>query len=102
MKIKKILTVISVLILVITFTTIFASCTEVNQDVSLVEVTFEGYEHNVIHTTNINTIVKKPLIDPVKEGYRFLGWYYCDVEWDFAVDIVETDLTLVPKWMKFS
>ena len=38
---------------------------------------------------------------PVKEGYVFCGWYRdidCTVEWDFATDKVEGDLTLYAGW----
>ena len=38
---------------------------------------------------------------PVKEGYVFTGWYRdidCTVEWDFALDKVEGDLTLYAGW----
>lgn len=34
---------------------------------------------------------------PVKEGYKFLGWYSGDVKWDFATPITEA-LTLTAKW----
>ena len=38
---------------------------------------------------------------PVKEGYVFTGWYRdidCTVEWNFATDKVEGDMTLYAGW----
>lgn len=38
---------------------------------------------------------------PERTGYRFDGWYkdaQCTEEWDFALDSVQSDLTLYAKW----
>ena len=35
--------------------------------------------------------------DPTKEGYKFLGWYLHDVEYEFSV-MPELNITLVAKW----
>ena len=35
--------------------------------------------------------------DPTKEGYKFLGWYLNDVEYEFTV-MPEINITLVAKW----
>lgn len=39
--------------------------------------------------------------DPIREGYRFTGWYKeqsCENKWDFAVDTVQEDITLYAGW----
>ena len=40
-------------------------------------------------------------IDPVKSGYKFLGWYLDDKKYDFEVNVVE-DLILTAKWKSTS
>lgn len=51
--------------------------------------------------SNLNVLegekVSKPT-DPTKEGYKFLGWFLDDNEWDFANDVIEQDITLTAKW----
>ena len=37
--------------------------------------------------------------DPTKEGYKFLGWYLNDVEYEFTV-MPEINITLTAKWEK--
>ena len=37
-------------------------------------------------------------IDPIKEGYTFLGWYTNDILWDFENNIVNSDIVLTAKW----
>ena len=32
------------------------------------------------------------------EQWRIRGWYYGDVEWNFATDTVEQNITLKAKW----
>lgn len=41
--------------------------------------------------------VSKP-DDPEKEHYIFAGWYYNDTEWDFEVNTVEENMTLIAHW----
>lgn len=44
--------------------------------------------------------ITKPT-DPTADGYTFWGWYKdaaCTVEWDFAKDVVTSDITLYAKW----
>lgn len=41
--------------------------------------------------------------DPVKDGYRFDGWFKdseCKSAWDFGSDTVDSELTLYAKWSK--
>ena len=43
--------------------------------------------------------------NPVKEGYSFGGWYRepnCVTAWNFAVDVIMTDITLFAKWAETS
>lgn len=40
--------------------------------------------------------------NPTRNGYSFEGWYKdsdCTIEWDFNVDIVDSDITLYAKWL---
>ena len=45
-----------------------------------------------------------PIADPVKEengsSYKFLGWYYNDVLWDFENDYIVSDMNLVSKFQE--
>lgn len=48
-----------------------------------------------------------PIADPVKQGegsatYKFLGWYYNDVLWDFENDYIVSDMNLVSKFQESS
>ena len=45
-------------------------------------------------------VVTKPE-DPVKTGYRFLGWYYNDELYDFDKELT-SDIELVAKWERLS
>lgn len=36
--------------------------------------------------------------NPIKEGYRFIGWYYNDILWDFENDYVIEDMNLISKY----
>jgi uncharacterized repeat protein (TIGR02543 family) len=52
-------------------------------------------------TVESNDSIKKPK-DPVKEGYRFTGWYKdsaCTQAWDFVNDVVGADITLYAGWI---
>ena len=47
-------------------------------------------------------LIKKP-IDPIANGYEFLGWYTdetSDREWDFDADVIQGNLTLYAGWSK--
>lgn len=43
--------------------------------------------------------INKP-IDPTKDGYEFLGWYFSDEEWSFVGFFVTNDMTLTAKWQQ--
>ena len=36
---------------------------------------------------------------PEKEGYVFDGWYNGNLEWDFSMDMVKSDITLSARWL---
>jgi uncharacterized repeat protein (TIGR02543 family) len=65
-------------------------------------VTFDQQEGSAVASQTINegAPVIKPA-DPMKSGYEFAGWYkdtsYAN-SWDFAGDMVTTDVTLYAKW----
>lgn len=47
----------------------------------------------------VGSLVTKPLIDPTKHGYVFLGWYLNEnTKWDFATMPVTEDIVLEAKW----
>lgn len=47
-----------------------------------------------------NKMVSEPAA-PTRDGYTFLGWYTAEGEkWDFAKDVVTSDMTLYAKWIK--
>lgn len=49
-------------------------------------------------------LIEKP-VDPIAEGYVFLGWFTdaaSTKEWNFAVDIIQSDITLYAGWSKMA
>ncbi len=63
-------------------------------------VTFDyGYENKVdTQSVEHDSMVVKPE-DPTRDGYKFLGWYNGDEEFDYDTPIT-SDLTLTAKWGK--
>ena len=63
-------------------------------------VTFNTDGANNIDSVNVgkNETISKPS-DPVKSGYKFIGWYLNDELFDFSTKI-EKNITLVAKWEK--
>lgn len=68
---------------------------------------------HVIFNSNGGSFVEEQIVqenesvlrpdDPVREGYRFTGWYKeqsCENKWDFAVDTVQEDITLYAGWIE--
>jgi uncharacterized repeat protein (TIGR02543 family) len=45
----------------------------------------------------LNGLATEPT-DPTREGYSFLRWTLSGVEWDFAVDTVTENITLIAEW----
>ena len=63
-----------------------------------VNVTFNkdnGEETSTIEIVKNNKIT--PVSNPIKEGYKFLGWYLNDKAFSFET-IIEEDITLTAKW----
>lgn len=71
---------------------------KLDQEKEMVTVSFDSdggskIEHQEIE---VGSQVLEPL-EPVKEGYRFMGWYLKNEEFDFNME-VEEDITLVALW----
>ena len=110
--IKKIFYIISIFISILTVT----SCndkTETWPDLGTPEktltpfvfeytITFDSNGGSAVSDTKVelNQYITKPA-DPIKEGFKFVGWY-SDKEltkaWDFEKTVVMYDLTLYAKW----
>ena len=65
-------------------------------------VTFDSNGGTTIRSkkVNENDIVIKPT-EPKREGYKFLGWYLGDEEFDFDTKIT-SNITLTAKWEKIN
>lgn len=63
-------------------------------------VTFDpnGGSGVISQKINKNTTVNEPST-PTRDGYKFLGWYDGETEWDFSNKITE-DIKLTAKWEK--
>lgn len=67
-------------------------------------------KHTVIFDTDGGTIIPEQKVvdgkkivkpeDPIKEGYRFTGWYCGEELWSFIGYAVTKDMTLTAKWEK--
>jgi len=69
-------------------------------------VTFDlGYENKKFAAKSVNYKVEAP-VDPEREGFEFLGWYYLDdnncFPWIFPAYAVTEDMTLVAQWSAIS
>lgn len=64
----------------------------------VVSVTFNNLENEYPIVVNVfmNETVSRPE-DPIKDGYKFVGWYLNDEIYDFNLP-VEDNLTLIAKW----
>lgn len=96
-KIFKIISIIALLFML----TVATSCKKTNNDKNkIVTVTFDTDGGNYIESKKI--LVGKKLLEieePVKNGYKFLGWYLNEVLFDINTPITE-DCTLVAKWKR--
>ena len=61
-----------------------------------VTVTFDG--KNPVNYRVGDHIANIP--EPIKEGYRFIGWYYNNRLWDFENDYVVMDMDLVSRFVE--
>lgn len=48
-----------------------------------------------------NTVLSRPTTDPVKDGYRFIGWYVGDKEYDFSQPVT-SDLVIEARFEKIT
>ena len=62
------------------------------------KITFDFNDGKNKSTLEVEGSVRKPG-DPLREGYKFIGWYNGNKLFDFDSDITE-DITLVAKWEK--
>ena len=81
---------------------------KVTGDFATYDVTYEMNGHGDAITDREHTeisagsLIERPE-DPVEEGYVFAGWYKDSsfkTAWDFAVDTVQSDVTLYARWAK--
>lgn len=70
--------------------------TVVAKDNLKVTVTFDGENPTTYQVGDHIASVA----DPVKEGQRFIGWYYNNKLWDFENDYVITDMDLISKYQE--
>lgn len=91
---KKIILVTFLLLLTISFVFLLPKNTPEKFTISYIvdDVLFDS------KIIDKNQTVIKP-VDPIKEGYRFLGWYLDDTQFDFKTPIIK-DLELHAKWAK--
>lgn len=80
--------------------TLTAKYTEVPEERDSYIVTFNFREYKKTKTVKIGEKIDKPN-DPIKSGYKFLGWYYNDKAFDFDSEPNE-NIELVAKWQKIS
>ena len=62
------------------------------------KITFDFNDGKNKSTLEVEGSVRKPA-DPLREGYKFIGWYNGNKLFDFDSEITE-DITLVAKWEK--
>ena len=64
-----------------------------------VTVTFDSNGGSTVETQEIKKgeLATKPT-DPIKEGFKFNGWFNGEKQWNFDVDKVNENITLTAKW----
>lgn len=72
------------------------------------KVNFDVQEHGTapaaLYDVKAGSTIDEPAA-PEAEGYAFKGWCKdaaCTTDWDFAADIVQSDITLYARWLKKS
>lgn len=91
-----------VFVLLVSLALLFGCKPSVEEDL-VFTVMYDTTGGNAISSVEITNggKIPKPL-DPEKEGYIFDTWVYGTIEWDFNLDIVTTDMTLVAVWIEIS
>ena len=72
----------------------------VNEAMIFYTVTFDAEGGSPIpppQTVESGSLVTEPAT-PEKTDFIFAGWYNGEVKWNFATDVVSSDLTLIAKW----
>ena len=95
---KKFLTLSIIFILMITIVGCSNPGGETKNQYTIVYDSQGGTYISSIYTYEGLKLIKP--IDPIKEGYTFLGWYNNDILWDFENNIVNSDIVLTAKWEK--
>ena len=83
-----------ILILIITLSVFFLFGCKKEHTVTFESVEGELYE---VLTVQDREKIDKP-IDPIREGYTFMGWFYKDEQWSFIEHIVTENMTLIAQW----
>lgn len=98
MSVKSANIMVAVLVAALVLVTVFV----VRHNGFTVKFDTDGGSHidsvKVLHSETVPAVE-----DPVKEGWRFAGWYTdrdCTRAWDMAADKVETSMTLYAKWQR--
>ncbi|MBU1143715.1 MAG: Ig-like domain-containing protein [Firmicutes bacterium] len=98
---KKIFAIIVLLL----FIGVLASCKPEVEETKMFTVTFQtGENASTVEAQEIENggKVAKPA-DPTRDGFVFSGkWMNGTFEWNFALDIVTDDLTLIATWIEIS
>ena len=79
------------------FVVLLFSCFVILNNKNLV-VTYDSNGTVIEVIVKKNTVLKRPK-DPVKEGYKFIGWMLDDKEYDFSSKVTK-DITLVANFKK--
>ena len=78
--------------------TLWYTLVEIVPEVNKFKVVFwDDLGYRRVEVEEGNT-VNQP-IDPVKEGFKFIGWYYQDILWDFSSPVI-SDMELIAKFEK--
>ena len=97
-KIPILAILLGLVIVIIIIVLLFKGCSKKEEYIVIFD-TNGGSEVNSA-TVYENDTVSKP-IDPTREGYKFIGWYYKDELFDFNTKITK-DMTLTAQWAEIS
>ena len=88
-----------IIIIFITVLCILSGCKKNNQQENICLVTFDSCNETENYSVQVEkgNNVSEPN-DPIRNGYKFLGWYYQDKYWSFIGNPVTENITLTAKW----
>lgn len=77
-----------------------AKYNKIEEEKEVISINFDTQGGSKVESLKIEkgSIIKMPK-DPTKEGYKFMGWYLDNKEFDFSKP-VSKDITLIAKWEK--